>query len=219
MRSGQAMSERILARLLHLANSSPPICRRDEFYALKDRLLLRYAERLPKDQIQEIKKECWGRYQEGCPGPSCRRCGGSGVWDLFCVRLAVYQWGRYRFHRPIERRCRLSAAPDIIGYVKHKDYGRKPREAVLWLYLLTGEWRLLRKQLIGSCIHGAAWWMVGLHVQRIVSWARQRAPKRCISCEKVRFGKGYPHQCRTCWSEMFSRPKLALEGGDDDIPF
>src|ERR1700735_250428 len=99
------MLQRIKRLLLHLANSNPPSCNRREFYDLKTALLWRFGQKCGLD-IQEIKKECWGeRYYDRygdehyhpC-GPKCRRCGGTGIFDIRWVILARWQWGGYIFH-------------------------------------------------------------------------------------------------------------------------
>ncbi len=213
------MIESLLARLLHVANSSPPHTRRKEFYALKDRLLKRYAVR-GGDEIQEIKKECWGYNNDhGCHKTTLCKCRGTGVFDHFFVRLEVYRWRGYKFHRPVERRCRPTAAPDIVGCVKHRDRGNWPAEAVLWLCLLAGEWNLLRRLLHVSCRPGAACWMAGLQIQRATFWLHMRRVRRCSSCDSWSWGsRGCPHRCRPCYRAIWARAVNA-EGEDDGIPF
>lgn len=215
------MIEAALARLLHVANSRPPHTRREEFYALKDRLLKRYAVR-DGYHIQEIKKECWGYLDtNGCDRSEGCRCYGSGFYDHFFVRLEVYRWRGYEFHRPVERRCRPTAAPDIVGYIEHRDRGKWPNESVLWLCLLSGEWKLLR-QLAGSCWTTAPWWMIGLQIQRLTFWLRQHRPQRCCGCDRwSRATLRYPHRCGRCQRAL--RGPVFLwefsEGEDDGIPF
>lgn len=127
----------LLAVLCHYANADPS-CSRRHFYDLKDRLLRQFAEFRGHD-IQEITKECWGGRRDhygdwsGC-GPTCRRCGGTGVFDRRWVRLQRWQWGNYTFHIPDgDTRIRPESV-QIVGRIEHKNYGRASREAELWLY-------------------------------------------------------------------------------------
>jgi hypothetical protein len=166
---------RLLAWLLHYANARPPLFSTD-FYSLKTRLLHRFAERCGYD-VQEIRKECWGdrrdafRDVSGC-GPKCTRCGGTGVYDLFWVRLERWQWGRYTFHCPVWRdRIRPLGPINIHGRIQHAKYGRASDEAVLWLYLLCGEWRLLWYSIKSSCSCGWYFWPL-LNLQRVVMSSR-----------------------------------------------
>lgn len=212
------MIEPVLARLLHVANSSPPHTRREKFYALKDRLLKRYAAR-DGYEIQEIKKECWGYLgSNGCDRSEGCRCYGSGFFDHFFVRLEVYRWRGYKFHRPVERRCRPTVAPHIVGYIEHRDHGKWANEAVLWLCLLAGEWKLLRQLLAGSCSPTVPWWMIGLQIQRATFWLHMWRVQRCSSCSRLSWGsRGHPHRCRPCYRAIWAPGDR--ETNSEEIPF
>lgn len=160
------MKELVLRFLLHRANTDPPIAAREEFYRLKDLLLERYATRDGAD-VQEIVKECWGySYDYTCPGSSCTKCGGTGVFDRFYVLLHRYRWGRHVFHRPGQRsRFRGDLTITIRGRIRHARYGRSASEARLWLYALTGEWKLLLRSLTNGASCGWYLWPL-LNVQR-----------------------------------------------------
>jgi len=197
----------LIATLLHYANASPPMDRR-EFYALKDRLLHNHA-RFTGHQIQEIRKECWGPYNRcedghvGCQGEHCPKCGGTGVYDLRWVRLERWEWSSYTFHIPSgdTRKIPSPYPPDgmIRGRIEHTNYGRKSHEALLWLYLLCGEWRLLWNEMQGSACCGRYWWPL-LNVQRVVMhlsmWLEW---KRCWQCDRwfPTWGSGW-RVCRKC---------------------
>lgn len=215
-------TEGLLAYLLHLANSQPPTCHRKEFFGVKDRLLQRYATRLERDHVQEIKKECWGDWNEGCAGWQCGRCDGTGIFDHFFVRLAVYEWSGYRFHRPVERRCQPSADPDIRGYIRHRDRGLASAESRLWLYLLTGEWSLLRRSLRASSYVLPGWWPM-LRLQKAVFTARMNIfPKRCIHCGWPCWPKRHPPQHRGCLHRRLQLRRALwskAQDVDDEIPF
>jgi hypothetical protein len=182
--------QRLIVRLLHLANASPP-SNRTEFYALKTRLLKRYAT-FRGHEMQEIKKQCWGEshYKDGderyrpC-GPKCRRCGGTGIFDLRWVRLERYLWLGYVFHSPAgDTRVRPDSV-QIRGIIEHQDYGRKSAEAVLWLYLLTGNWRMFGRQITRSYCCGWFWWPL-LNVQRIATKFRMKLRRQRCWC-----GRGF----------------------------
>ena len=60
------LSKKVLAKLLHIANSDPPITRKKEFYEIKDAILKKHGT-LVGHQVQHIKKPC-------------RACGGTGIF-------------------------------------------------------------------------------------------------------------------------------------------
>ncbi len=209
----------MISRLLYLANADPPTVRRKEFYDLKERLLARYGTRVLPDHVQEIRKDCWGPQQEGCAGRGCRRCGGSGVWDHFFVRLERHRWGKYEFHRPAERRCRPSAAPDIRGYVRHREGGSRCREALLWLCLLVGEWRMLLRLMVASCYSNPGRRPL-CQLNRLTFWAWMKRPRRCADCARWALRpKGCPARCPACWRRLFGQPAEAALGDSEELPF
>lgn len=161
------MRSRILATLLHYANADPPFYR-ERFYALKDRLLQKYASRAGQD-VQHIKDRCWGYMaDQECGGPTCSKCGGTGVYSEFFVLLDRYKWHGYIFHRPVSRVTKsVPGWPTIVGRIQHKRSGRANAEACLWLYLLTGEWRLFARALRSSATCGRHAWPL-LNLQRVV---------------------------------------------------
>ena len=132
------MKARIIGLLLHVANSSPPLLGREQFYAIKVRLLERYG-RFVRNERQHIRKECWD-CESGCY--KCNRYGvGGGVWDEFWVRLELWELGGYRFHTPRERtRVRPADWYDgsaIEGYIEHRRFKYYlPFECALWLFLI-----------------------------------------------------------------------------------
>lgn len=189
----------LYAWLLHLANADTSLVTRDGFYRLKERLLERYATREP-DDLQEITDSCLGPYpHHGCPGSQCRKCGGTGIYRQAWVRLASYRWGKYVFHWPLDRTTiRPSAAPTIVGRIVHHQVGRVSAEAVCWLYLLCGEWRLLARELRGHCFHGWYLWPM-LTIQRIVMPAAIYCRWRRCWCGRLFWTRGTGWQiCRTC---------------------
>lgn len=202
------MRHHLLATLLHYANADPPLfCQRTEFYALKERLLRRWG-RLADYDLQEIRKECWGTrrwdpehgdYEYlGCRD-DCPRCGGTGIFHIRWIWLERWEWCGYVFHRPSrESFTRPDYQVSIHGRIEHPHYGWASSEAVLWLYLLCGEWRLLWRALRSSCSCGRYWWPL-LNVQRVtmrlcmwLSW------RRCF-CGRLypTWGSGW-QVCRQC---------------------
>ena len=211
------MRQRLLARLLHYANASPPMMRA-EFYALKERLLRKYGT-LDGGDVQEIRKECWGPRAwrdewgdydyRGC-SKDCTRCGGTGVFDIRWVWLERWRWGKYVFHRPAgETRIPNDAPITIRGRIQHPDYGRGSNEAALWLYLLCGEWRLLWRSIRGSCCCGRYWWPF-LNVQRVLFKVRMKLGRQKCWCGRRFFHWGTGWQvCKRCRKERTTA----------DIPF
>lgn len=142
------MRELILSTLLHYANARPPTLHRQEFYALKDRLLRRYGVPDGED-VQEIIKECWCN---GDYGTRCYKCRGTLVYDRKWVRLQRWRFGKYVFHQPIEtlRVPREGWNVNIRGLVQHPSYGVLSNEAALWLLVLCGWWGLFFSLLSAS---------------------------------------------------------------------
>ena len=206
-RSIMRLYSRLLAWLLHYANARPPMFSTD-FYNLKTRLLHRFAK-LSGHDVQEIRKECWGDHRNGC-GPKCTRCGGTGIHDLFWVRLERWQWGRHVFHCPIGRvRFKPSELIQIHGRIEHAKYGHASNEAVLWLYLLCGEGALLWHAMKSSCSCGWYFWPF-LNLQRVVM--RTRAWLR-VRTSRIQ-GVPYWITCRDC------KRHFGSHGPDDmHIPF
>ncbi len=201
------MKQAILVRLLHWANSSPP-CNRMQFYVLKTRLLNRYG-RFVGHEIQEIKKECWGRYETPC-GPKCHKCGGTGVFDIRWVRLERWEWRGFCFHTPAGDTRKPCLRVDIHGRIEHKDYGRLSNEAVLWLYLLCGEWKLLARALRESYCCGRYWWPF-LNLQRIwMNVSIKTSRHKCYQCDQrfFTFGSGWLvcGKCRNLPAERLDEP-------------
>ena len=139
------MINSILGLLLHYANRHPMILFKNEFYALKTKLLQRRGTKVGT-QLQHIKKDCY-RCNDGIyyshykAAEECWYCGGTGVYDEFWTELGYYRLGKFYFHVPIKRHYAdpggvLSINP-IEGYIQHK----APRhylayECAFWLFFL-----------------------------------------------------------------------------------
>lgn len=140
----------ILSWMLHNANRNPGFCCRERFYSIKDRMLKKHGTLIGYDR-QHIKKECYSCDSSGvfkCNWrlpEACWNCMGTGIYTEFWVLLAVYQFGSYEFHIPIERTYSAKhwiSDPDnkairnyISGYINHKA-PRFRSECLLWLYLI-----------------------------------------------------------------------------------
>jgi len=202
----------MLARLLHLANSSPPPEFRKEFYALKDRLLTKHGEHIGFD-VQHIE----GKICFGCDGSGiyyhyysgdediCGRCCGSGWWKHpKWVVLNKYVWRGYKFHIPGEVSYE-KPEPDVSnihGYVEHTNYGSKSDTAFANLCLLCGEWRLLFRWLLAS--HKVKWrhhpWFV---LQMVVCRSGRKIRDWSVRCEcGRRTWDRYLRRCNSCTSKI-----------------
>lgn len=206
----------ILNTLLHYANSNLSILVKQDFYALKERLLDQYAK-VDGYDIQEITKKCWGYDDDGCPGITCRKCGGTGIFDRFWVLLQRYRWGKYIFHSPASNRTRIKPCHPVTihGYVTHKSRGTISNESVLWLFLLCGEWDSLWNLMRGS-MKRCGWYLWPLsNIQRIAFYARiYLRLKHCYYCDSLfpTWGHGWT-SCKKC-RERFSRQESM-----EDVPF
>lgn len=202
----------VLAWLCHYANADPM---GREFYELKERLLRQYAEFMGHD-IQEITKECWGDkwdredgYWYGC-SDTCTRCGGTGVFDRRWVRLQKWRWGRFWFHIPDGSTRIKPETVQIVGRVKHQDYGKASREAELWLYLVTMHWRTFWEMLTRQSYCNPGWWPL-CRLQKIAMWTRMKLRIHRCWCGRrfMTWGSGWM-VCRQCRNR---KPSV------DEIPF
>lgn len=211
--------EKLLATLLHYANSSPP-CNTTDFYALKERLLKRYGKLIGYD-MQEIRKDCWGSYSYrednhiGCQGDCCRQCGGTGIYSIRWHSLERWEWCGFVFHRPAHTLYTKPETPVTIhGRIEHKYLGRIHGEAVLWLYLLTGEWRLFWHAMRCSRCCGWVWWPM-LNLQKVVMELSMRLRRQRCWCGKMFWTWGSGWQiCKKCRREDARKAELW-----DEIPF
>jgi hypothetical protein len=206
---------KLLAWLLHIANTDVGMTNRSEFYALKERLLRKYG-RFAGHQIQEIKKPCWGPWgdeygeRKGCQGEKCPRCRGTGVFDFRWVRLERWEWAGYVFHRPVDdSRVIPSPYPPadmILGRIEHKDYGRAANEARLWLYLICGEWRLFGKEMKSHAYARPGWWPL-TNLQRPVMHMAMVFHRATCSCGRRYWtygGASYKCYCPRCMKRLSS---------------
>jgi hypothetical protein len=188
----------ILAHLLHHANR----CSKDhEFYQIKDRLLQKYGEPAWFD-IQHIE------------GKHCSSCEGTGIHYKYDYRGKVYErdacwhcyngwfkrpmwvmlerrkFGRYTFHKPIDRKyCEENPyrIPSmnfkvIDGYISHQP--AKYSYLALWLLYLVYNPRQLKKELQKIHEESRYGWRV--------CWWLPRNWYRCASHIIQRRGEAYP---------------------------
>lgn len=208
------LKQKLLAKLLHLANSNPPHPS-DDFYHLKKKLLQKYGT-CQGGLIQQINKECYGYYNPnwgdygGCIGTDCLKCDGSGVFETRYYRLIKWDWCGYSFLIPDDWKFvapEEKLYPDIVGHVEHKvtNY-RLAREAHFWLYLLAGEWDLFRCEMHnGFHVRCGLWPMMNLQraCGKLSMWRRDIreyfGKSTCYECGKVYRRKGgHSAYCKDC---------------------
>lgn len=195
----------MIAKILHVCNTAPDCFgSKEDFYALKSRLLGRYGAPDGYD-VQKISgKECWSCNGTGVfthmsgTRDTCFKCYGSGwhkhpVW----VTLKRYRWGRYVFHTP-EDRSYKEPQPDVTnihGYIRHPHYSwRKTRWAAIALALL--------------CERKFFWPLFVEEMQRL--WVVRVCRRRCIDCECHTWSTSW--RCRDC-------EKACKRAGVEEIPF
>lgn len=207
-----------LAWLCHYANADPS-WNRDCFYKLKLRLLHQFAVSLGII-TQEITKECWGDqwdddgYRFGC-GPECTRCKGTGIFDQRWVYLEKWQWGKYTFLVPDGFTRIKPPSVEISGHVIHPNYGKASREAELWLYVATLQWKTWWKTIRSSCYTHPGWWPM-CRIQKVVMHFRlrksfQKCPYCLRWCPRLWPGRRWHRRCQN---------RLPVQAIDfDDAPF
>jgi hypothetical protein len=134
--------------LLNLANRADKISCKEQFYAIKKKLLLKHGTFIG-EEIQHIRKECYscegtGKFKcEWKQTESCWGCGGTGVFEQYWTRLDKYKLGNYFFHNPTKKQYEYeplfekTALPLITGYIHHKTPKyRIGTEAMYWLLLI-----------------------------------------------------------------------------------
>lgn len=174
-----------IPKLLHIANSYPHAIDKERFYAMKARILKRWAKPDGYDVQHFEGKTCWRCNGTGFEDDSyfdpdwddCWKCGGCGwfkppVW----IVLDRYRFGKFVFHTPAERVYEKPETPSqtktIYGLVSHRDYGyRKPAYAALALGMIF-DWGLVRiaiRDRVGRC----------KIAQQYKRWKAEQDKKRC----------------------------------------
>lgn len=224
---------RFLSWLLWLANARMSSCsNRDAAYAIKERILRRLGQLVGED-IQHIKRECYGCEGSGYyySGEDCYRCGGTGVWDEKWIRLERWQLAGRIFHRPAGRMSRpMNGMVTVEGRIEHN----RPNpaacwDALLWLALLFDR-QFFWRELTSTRGHRQLWRpMLGLQALVFEIKTRSYRLRRVIMIRR---------QCSMCgqqWTRWFNRGslydcpecaqkhRLAVANGtmsdDDDLPF
>ncbi len=111
---------KVLAWLLHNANTDPLFIYKREFYKIKDTILQKHGIETGLYDLQHIQKECWtckgtGTYPEGWHG-HCWKCGGTGLYSDFRVILDIWTLGKYEFHKPVLKLHRVSISELYLKY-------------------------------------------------------------------------------------------------------
>lgn len=212
----------MLPLLLHHANRT---CKSTEFYAIKDKILGKHGVTIGYD-VQHIE------------GKRCHACGGSGVWysewsdfaDVcnrcysgwykrpMWVLLSRKKYGRYIFHKPIERKYGLKnpyfeipGAKRIDGYVDHR-YSRYGYLAVLILFLIYN--RQAAKEYFHDMGLGfrTQWWRPMNWLYVVAHFSRYG-----WNAYPLRPVRSYLNKVRASYEEgVHARNQVV---GDDDLPF
>ncbi len=172
----------MIAKLLHIANSDPPSNKhwRDRFYAMKNRIVHRWAKPDGFDLQAFEGKKCWTCGGDGLWDEynECRRCEGTGWYrSPRVIRLNRWRLGRYTFHEPVLTAYR-EAKPDenitFRGRVEHAKYDYQRVLLATFLLAIFYDWGLARfafaKWLGGTCL--------AYKVRRLHSTLTQR----CLRC-------------------------------------
>jgi hypothetical protein len=204
------MSEAMIAKLLHIANSSPPNKKR--FYDMKERILARYGAEDGYDVQHFEGKRCYGcdgtgtYYHWSGDDDYCYKCSGSGWFKHECwVTLKRWKLGTYTFHQP-DGVSRVKPDPplgiQIESFIEHKFYrGFQVEDAAMWLGLMFDWgyfWSIMNE---GSTY--CTWprtWRPLIHLRQIVGTSRRwRAAweARCPGCE-CHLWSNYKRRCDRC---------------------
>lgn len=194
---------KIIAFLLHHANRS---CKDREFYAIKDKLLSMYGSAVGFD-VQHIE------------GKLCHSCGGTGIFRSYhgfddecyhClggwyklpqwILLQNFQWYKYRFHKPIERKfvrknpfniplLKLGDGDTLItGYIEHypSKYSYLAVYALYLFYDRTSFKNKLKKWRDGLGFGWYVyWWYPRNWLNNIVYICLKGLPPRRIKCKPI----------------------------------
>lgn len=213
------ITHNLVGWLLSLANARPPYWT-TEFYALKDRLLRAYGQRLGSEwqHIRDICWDCTDGVRDG--GYRCHKCGGTGAYLEFWVELETWSLGKYRFHIPgAKSRSRPDAPVAIEGRIEKTGNYRNAQEAALWLALIFdppawASYMLSSKSMSpGMRPMLLAQW-IGWEVRRVRSWFTIR---ECISCAAPFIrpsNRAIYFQCANCAARQPIREIFS-----DGIPF
>lgn len=238
----------LLGLFLHVANTSPPILRKQEFYALKQGLLVRWGTADGYD-IQHIKKECYGCkgtgiYDHDYYGEvTCNRCY-EGVYQDAWIKLDRFKLGGYAFHCPTDRvDLKWSFGNDakrwwltvngglprstFEGYVSHRHYRyHLTDECAYWLFLIFLP--LTFKAIFGHCGHCGWKWTPMVWLATLLFNFRMRLHKMNQwhlnpydsdgNWERTIFGTCQVSEIESIENKLGVRRRMR-RGLEDDIPF
>ncbi len=191
----------LIATILHRANSYPQWLDKERFYALKQRVLDRYAERDGFD-VQYLRgKECYTcdgtglfTYWSSRDRVTCDRCCGTGWYQSpRWIQLPRYRFGRFVFHSvgPVAYHKEDAdswgePAGRIDGFVRHTDYTYRQQKRAHVLLGLLFDIQYAKCSLRELMRY---WWIVRLLSRRCADcrcrvWSTTRW--RCRTCERVR---------------------------------
>lgn len=219
---------RFLSRLLWLANAQMSSCiDRTAGYAIKERILRRWGALVGED-IQHIKRMCYGCDGSGeyWTGADCYRCAGSGIYDEKWIRLERWELAGRVFHRPAGYMSRpMNGMVTVEGRIIHERPNlRACEEALFWLALMFDR-SLFRRMMMSGRAYGSLWMPLrGLQALVFETRAivRRIAFRRsCMTCGRhwIRwFERGRIHKCPQCVTRTGTLA-YSSAGDDDDLPF
>lgn len=214
----------ILSVLLHHANRET---KADDFYRIKDRILTKYGKVVGHDvQFIEGKKcnSCQGRgyhYKYGRNGrvydqTDCYHCWWGWFKHPAWVLLQRIQFGRYVFHKPIQKDFKIknpftkelgcNVTDTVIqGYIDHSRTAHG-KDALVILYLLydwKGYWSRWRQHIGQGWRCSRYWWL------RPRNWPNNIA-------HIIRYGrKAIPFRKKEKWTPV----PLPSRPSEIDLPF
>lgn len=153
----QRVLKRSLARVLAIANAGASNWLfgdlREDFYALKRRILERYGERDGTDW-QEITRPCWGcedcrDYEDDwyyCGRRDGFCCGGSKVYSRTYIPLARWKLGAMVFHLPGLRQSEKPGMPIVFRErIKHREVNDEDARAAFLQLCLWFDREMFRR--------------------------------------------------------------------------
>lgn len=216
----ERLTVRVLSALLHRANAIATNQDQDikhPFYAVKNRILLRYAEADGVMDVQRIVLKCyncyglgvWGAYRRD-GGYPCRKCNGTGVYRTDYFGLARYNLAGRVFHRPVREWNSLppDTAVTIEGRIQHPYPGASGWESILWLALIFNRRLFMRMLADADAPRRWTWWpLTNLHQtwqawigrrRRFGLWLENTFHWKCTRCLHCRRWHRNDYHCPDC---------------------
>jgi hypothetical protein len=230
------MKKRFISFILHHANRCTKY---PEFYEIKDNILSKYAVTIGYE-VQHIEgKKCYSCNGTGVHykySYTCRAYDVDGCWHCFggwykrpqWILLAVKRFGRFVFHKPIQREYKAKNPFEkqegwkvdklITGYIDHTP-GKYSFLAVYVLFLLYRP-AMAKKYFLNNVGTGwrLYWWYPRNWFYNLVYMIRTGRHSYPLRQMKVTFESWLrkPKQKEPLWRQNF---KEYYFGPDNDLPF